>query len=649
MKKEEQYRRYSFLIQTIQAISSTLALTHILERLDASIKSFFGADGLEFLILSTSEEERSFWREKEVPHLTVISDDKVESIPELKRIVRDQEVMLIKVDERTELSKEVREFFEGMSAITVLGFPITRDEVGVGAGIVCFERERAIGQDDLLLLRVIMNLAGNAILNAILHQRVSEIGERYRTLVEHLGAGVVILQDERIKFANDYMVELSGYTREELYSIPFYQLISPQDRKKALENYRRRLNGENPPETYGFWGMRKDGREIYIEGIYSVIPYGGRRAVVAVIRDATEKLQMEQELERASRLEGLSLLAGGIAHNFNNLLTGIMGNATLIKLGAKPNSQVYKRAEVIETLSQRGAALVNRLLAFAQRIGEEKQVVDVNRVVRENIELFKLDIAQENIQLNFIPAPEPIMIRVAPKALGTAVQSLLENSVEAMPDGGRIDVSLSRESDYAVISVKDTGKGVSREMMGKLFDPFYSTKDPSEGAGLGLAMVYGIANEHGGYVRAESRPGVGSTFNIYLPALQEDEAQEQAESDMILIVEASEIVREMMKTTLVNYGYTAIISENLTDAVELLKELGNRVKVIILDLTIRGLGGGIKVFEMFKNGCPGIKIIGTSSEPEDERVMEHGAAGFLLKPFGMNQFLTLVENAFKMG
>ena len=643
------YTRYNFLIRTIQAISSILDPSGILKRLTDNVKSFFGADGLELLVVAGAEDEMNFWNDKRIPHLKVISEDDIGAIPEIERIIRGQEVMIVRVESADDLSEGMRELIGGMSTVTVLGLPVIRDGSGVGAGIACFKGDRGIDQDDLLLLRTTVNLAGNLVLNALTHQRVKEIGERYRTLVEHIGAGMVIIQDNVIKFANEAMVELLGYSKEELYSKPFYELISHRDRKRMLESYSRRLRGEDMPETYGFWGIRKDGREIYVEGIYSIVPYGGRNAVVAVIRDATRDLELRQELERASKLEGLAVLSGGIAHNFNNLLTGIMGNATLIKLNVEPHDPIHRRATIIETLSERGARLVNRLLMFAQRIGEEKRVTDLNRFVEEKVASLREDFIPENVQLNFIPSVDPLTVKVAPGAFGTAIQCLIENSVEAMPNGGKIDVSLKRQGDYAVISVSDTGGGIPHDMLDRLFDPFYSTKDPSEGAGLGLAMVYGIANEHGGYVRVENGPKSGSTFSIYLPIIEGVEPVRRGEKDVILIVEEAPLVREMLRHMLNEYGYSTIEVGNFRDAVRTIDELGDRMKLIILDLTISGMERSMVTFELFRNRSPKAKIIGTSSEPSDERIMEYGAAGFLLKPFGLNQLMAIVENALKLG
>ena len=640
--------RYEFLIRTIQAISSILDPSGILEKLADNVKSFFGADGLEFLVVA-DEDDMSFWSDKEIPHLKMITEDEIGAIPEIGRIIRGQEVVIVRVEGADDLSEGMRELIGGIPNVTVLGLPVIRDGSGIGAGIARFKGDRGVDQDDLLLLQTTVNLAGNLVFNVLMHQRVKEIGERYETLVEHLGAGMIIIQDNKIKFANNAMVELSGYSKEELYSKPFYEFISPRDRRRMLESYSRRLKGDDVPETYGFWGIRKDEGEVYVEGIYSIVPYGGRDAVVAVLRDATRDLELRKELERASKLEGLAVLSGGIAHNFNNLLTGIMGNATLIKLSLDPQDQNYRRAAVIETLSERGARLVNRLLMFAQRIGEEKRIIELNRFISGKVDSLREDFVPESVRLNFIPSIDPITVRVAPGALGTAIQCLIENSVEAMPDGGRIDVSIKREGDYAVVSVSDTGRGIPREMLDRLFDPFYSTKDPSEGAGLGLAMVYGIANEHGGYVRVENGPESGSTSSIYLPIVEGIEPIRREEGDVILIVEEAPLVKEMLKHMLNEYGYSTVEVGNFRDAVRKIDELGDRMKLIILDLTISGMERSMVTFEIFRNRSPRTKIIGTSSEPSDERIMGYGAAGFLLKPFSLNQLITTVENALKLG
>jgi len=218
-----------------------------------------------------------------------------------------------------------------------------------------------------------------------------------------------------------------------------------------------------------------------------------------------------------------------------------------------------------------------------------------------------------------------------------------------MPNGGKIDVLLKRQGDYAVISVSDTGSGIPHDRLDRLFDPFYTTKDPSEGAGLGLAMVYGIANEHDGYVRVENGPESGSTFSIYLPIVEGVEPIKRKEEDVILIVEEAPLVREMLKHMLSEYGYSTVEVGNFREAMRMIDELGDRMKLIILDLTISGMERSMVTFEIFRNRSPKAKIIGTSSESSDERIMEYGAAGFLLKPFGLNQLIAMVENALKLG
>ena len=620
-----------FVIDLLRSLSSDVA--GITAQISCKVKDLLGFESL--FALTAPPEELFIWGEVRGERLKLLGEAEIKRVPELHRAIGRGETVLI---DDGALSEELRSMLKEDRPGLVLIAPMMMDGKAFGAGI--YWGKGKLSREEIALLEVVTCIAGSSLSNAVARKLIREIRARYMTVMDKLDAAVVIAQDERIKYANDKALKLTGYSREELYSVPIHRLISPRDRERIINTYRRRMAGERVEEEYGFWVLRKDGREVFVEGIYSVVPFRGRRAVIAILRDATEKRKLEREAERARRLESLRVLTGGLAHNFNNLLCGIMGNASLIKLTVPPDAPSYRRADAIEKLSQKGAELVRQLLIFAQRLEEEHKPADLNAVVEGKLIELEGKLGREDIRFDFRPSPRPLPVKIPLSAFSLALENVLENAVEAMPEGGTVKAELFEREDMAVLTVQDEGKGIKREHIDKVFDPFFSTKDPSEGAGLGLSLIHSVVNECGGRVDISSSEN-GTTVTIRLPIFRGEAGPEEKSGRYIMIVSGTH--RELIRDALQSEGFDKLIAVPSAEvAEELFERLQRDIALAILDLS---LPGAKELFGVMRGRSPSLKAILISNDPEDEKLLEIGGVRVLPKPIPIDKLIQLAKRA----
>ena len=366
---------------------------------------------------------------------------------------------------------------------------------------------------------------------AALARALKDSEERYRLLVEKILDGIFIAQDDHVRFPNPSMTALVGYTARELDAVPLADLIRPEDRERVLGRYRRILDGENLRGTLAFGALRKGGGEFRAEVRAVPITWEDRPAVLCLMRDVTRQMQLESQLQYAKKMEAVGTLAGGIAHDFNNHLQGISGYIQLLMMRGDRDRTEQGWLLQVERSVQRAAALTKQLLIFSRREESRLEPLELNEVVRQ---------AQKTLART-IPESIASELRLAADLRpvdGDAVQlehvlfNLGINAKDAMPNGGRIVIGTRnvrldeafcrshvgvKPGDYVELSFTDTGHGMERETMERIFEPFYTTKGVGSGIGLGLAIVYGIVQSHRGIILCESSPAAGTTFRIYLP------------------------------------------------------------------------------------------------------------------------------------
>ncbi|HSD72450.1 MAG TPA: PAS domain S-box protein, partial [Thermoanaerobaculia bacterium] len=367
---------------------------------------------------------------------------------------------------------------------------------------------------------------------------------RYRRLFEAAREAIWLLDGTtgEILDTNPFSTELFGFDRDELvgripWAVPLYS--EPDEAKKRFDQALRSGQSFAPDVAM----KTRDGRVLRVEKISSVYTAGNRKVVQWNMRDLTERKRLEEELRHAQRMESIGTLAGGIAHDFNNILNIISAYSTLLARSSSDEKRTQS-VEAIEKAVERGAALVRQLLTFARHEVVKFEPVDVNAIVSEVASMIT-ETFPRSITISLDLAPERPKINADAGQLHQALLNLCVNARDAMPEGGTLllatalargEVLRSRRADagddrYVCIGVADTGVGMDEDTQKRIFEPFFTTKGKERGSGLGLAVVYGVAETHGGFVEVDSEPGGGSRFSIYLPMRSPDSEQEHPQRD----------------------------------------------------------------------------------------------------------------------
>ena len=373
---------------------------------------------------------------------------------------------------------------------------------------------------------------------------------KYREMVENANDGFAISQDGVVQFVNQYLADLYGYSKEEIIGSSFMKVVAPEERQRIAEIHTKRMQGARAPLSYEMVGMRKDGTKIWLEHNGRMTTYNGRPALITIIRDISARKALEEErtalearLQQAEKLQAIGQLAGGVAHDFNNQLMGIVGFAHLLQSALKGQPELESNVEGILVGAQRAADLTKQLLAFARKGKYVNERVDVHHAIAEVSALLKRSI-DKRVRIEQRLCAKPSTVLGDPSQLQNAILNLAINARDSMPDGGEIIfttgvIDLDEEycrhhtheiapGRYLKISVTDSGIGIDEETQKHIFEPFFTTKDLGEGTGMGLASVYGTVKNHQGTVHVDSEVGRGTTIGVYLPVL-EDEIEDEVE------------------------------------------------------------------------------------------------------------------------
>jgi PAS domain S-box-containing protein len=477
--------------------------------------------------------------------------------------------------------------------------------------------------------------------------------ERFRRLTEASFDGIAIVDGTVVREANRGFAEMFGYTPDEVRGRPVVDFVA----EESVEDVTRRI-AERVDGTYELIGKRKDGKRIIVEATAKHHEVGGVWERVTALRDITEKRQLEHQFRQAQKMEAVGRLAGGIAHDFNNLLTVIMSYAELLLREAGPNEVTRGDLEQIRKAAEGAADLTRQLLAFSRQQVTQPRPVRVEEIVSEAQPLLQR-LVGEDVELESVLQEPASVIVIDPVQLEQVLMNLAANARDAMPSGGRLTIetgvidfdeeyvrthALATLGRYVVISVSDTGVGMDADTQAHIFEPFFTTKAIGRGTGLGLATVYGIVKQAGGFIWVYSEPGAGSTFKIYLPLadavplpLQPTVALGSAPRghETVLLVEDSAAVRKVTAEILQRCGYTVLVAPDSRVALELAARHGSPVHLLLTDVVMPGLSGRT-LAEMLTAEFPGMRVLYMSGYADDA-VVRHGVlnAGeaYLQKPF----------------
>lgn len=398
----------------------------------------------------------------------------------------------------------------------------------------------------------------------------------------------------------------------------------------------------------------------------------GRPGVLAVLQDATAMKLLEAQFVQSQKMQAIGQLAGGIAHDFNNLLTAISGHCDLLMLRHAKEDGDYADLVQIHQNANRAAALVGQLLAFSRKQTLRAERIDLQEVLSDMTHLLNR-LVGERVRLRLAHAPGLGMIRADKRQLEQVLMNLVVNARDAMPEGGTIrvetealslhdemrrDRAVVPKGDYAVIRVSDAGVGIAPDRLNKIFEPFYTTKRPGEGTGLGLSTVYGIVKQTGGFIFVDSTPDEGSVFHLYFPihdGAGDEEETAKPEPDrkivlrqgegVVLLVEDEAPVRAFASRALRMRGYTVLEAENAEDALRTLEDPDLEIDIFVTDVVMPGMDGPSWV-KMALETRPGVRVVFVSGYAEDCLSEEQGRipnSVFLAKPFSLNDLAATVQ------
>lgn len=502
--------------------------------------------------------------------------------------------------------------------------------------------------------------------------RASE--EKYRTVLEANPDPVVVYDIEgKVVYFNPAFTRVFGWSLGERLGRKMDILVPEENWPETEMMIDRVLAGES------FSGIEtrrytKEGKIIPVSVSGAILRDmdGNPLGSVINLRDISKQKNLESQLQHAQKMEAVGTLAGGIAHDFNNLLQAIQGYTELLLMRKKEGESGFRELQEVIRAAKRGAELTQQLLTFSRKVESKRKPLDLNREVGELWELLERTIPKM-IEVEFKLADNLKLINADSVQLKQLLMNLAVNAKDAMPEGGKLlietqNVTLDQEfckryaevkpGEYALLSISDTGHGMDKETLEHIFDPFYTTKEVGKGTGLGLAIVYGIVKNHEGYIMCYSRPRTGTSFRIYLPAVDsETESVHMTDSqdsdpfalrgnETILLVDDEEFIRELGVDVLGQAGYKVLTASDGEQALSLYRQERGRIDLVILDLIMPGMGGTKCLEELLKID-PQTQILiasGYSPDASTKDSLETGARGFIIKPYDTKRLLELVRS-----
>jgi PAS domain S-box-containing protein len=496
-----------------------------------------------------------------------------------------------------------------------------------------------------------------------------ESEKRFSALFEGAVEGILVVDAKRhlIKYANPAICRMLNYSRGELLQMGAKD-IHPEDVMPEVEiTLEQNANGDFKP-AYGLKCLRKDGEIIYVDIRPTKIDVGGEACLLSYVSDVTEKVQLgrknkalEKQLQLAQKMEALGQLAGGVAHDYNNMIGIILGYGDLVLNKMEVDDPLRENVQEIVSAAIRSRDITLQLLAFARQQQVNPQVLDLNEAVDGMLKMLQR-VLGESIQLAWQPGDEPWAVYLDPSQLVQILTNLCGNARDAIKDVGKVTIATENRclketyrngavayipGEYVILSVTDDGAGMDGKTMKKIFDPFFTTKEVGKGTGLGLSTVYGIVKQNDGFVNVHSEIGKGTTFDIHFPrfigSIDRIEGGKtlpipRSMGETVLVVEDEEQYLELIETVLTQLGYTVLVATTPGEALNRASECPGEIDLLITDVVMPEMNGK-ELGERLQSIHPGCKVMYISGYTPDtvaDRGIDERKDCFVRKPFELS-------------
>lgn len=477
-------------------------------------------------------------------------------------------------------------------------------------------RYNAYSQHEIDLFDAMANMATLLIRNARLVDDLHKSEQKFRNVIEQSNDAIFLLFNGTFELVNKRFSELFNISAEEINSGDFNitKLITPESMGVIKDIEEKRKRGESIASNYVFTALTATGEPLDVEASVSSISYKYGTAVLGIIRDISERKRLEQQLNQAMRMEAIGRLAGGVAHDFNNILTVILGHTEMTISALDSRDPLREDMNEILAASNRASNLTRQLLAFSRRQNLESKVIDLNYIINDLSKML-LRVIGEDVELQIDLDPNLHSVFADPGQLEQVMINMAVNARDAMLGGGRLKIATSNivlnegfvdkyegipAGNYVMIKISDNGTGMSKEVKERIFEPFFTTKKEGKGTGLGLASVYGIVKQSGGFIDLETEVDKGTTFSIYLPFSDndlvmpvQDELQDilPTGTESILIVEDEQGVRKLTSKILKSLGYEVEEAENAGEALLIAQKTDKKFDLILTDVVMPHMNG----------------------------------------------------------
>ena len=502
-------------------------------------------------------------------------------------------------------------------------------------------------------------------------EALRESEERFRTMFEASPLGITVLgSDGRVVRCNEAFCRLVGYAEAELRTLHFGEYTHPDDLAGNIVLWQELLDGKRDGFQFEKRYRTKDGQVLWGRLTATAVrdAEGGLSLLFTMVEDLGERRELERQLVQSQKMEAVGQLAGGIAHDFNNLLTAVRGNADLLLEQIETGDPRRARAEQIVRAAEMAISLTRQLLAFARRQMLQPEATDLSEIVR-SLHPLLASMLGERVELVLALGREPVLALIDRSQIEQVIVNLAVNAGDAMPQGGTLTLATCAVAldgseraparpvpgRYAEFTVADTGVGMDEHVLERIFEPFFTTKELGKGTGLGLSTVYGIVKQSGGYVWADSEPGLGTTFTVQLPwaeSVSKPARRPEAEpaslggNETILLVEDADVVRGLIREVLEGYGYRVVEAAGGEAALEAADRVGS-VDLILTDVVLPRISGP-RLAETLLERLPGTRVLFMSSYVEDALLREgllDPDVLFLEKPFTIDELARKVREA----